>query len=171
MFEAFDASTSGLRVGRVRMTAIANNMANIHTTRNQYGNKEPFARRLVVATPGDPEGANPRLGVQAIDIVPDNAEPLLKYQPNHPDALQLEDFYQVDSDGNPTQTRKEEYQAMSDESFARLVHSRVGYVQYPNIDPVAEMADAMMASRAYEANVSAITVSKSLINETLSLIA
>jgi|GEM_PF-30992 len=171
MFEAFDVSTSGLRVGRTRLTAIANNLANIHTTRNQYGGKEPFARRLVITAPGDPEGANSALGTQVLDIVPDNAEPLLKFQPNHPDALTLADFYEVDNNGNPTKTRKEEYTNLSESQFARLVHSRVGYVQYPNVDPVAEMADAMMAARSYEANVASIGVSKSMISETLSLIA
>jgi len=48
---------------------------------------------------------------------------------------------------------------------------QAGYVRYPNIDPSIEMVNAMMASRAYEANVTAIEVTKSMISSTLRLLA
>jgi flagellar basal-body rod protein FlgC len=37
-----------------------------------------------------------------------------------------------------------------------------GYVSYPNIDPMMEMTNALEASRAYEANITAIEASKSM---------
>jgi len=37
-----------------------------------------------------------------------------------------------------------------------------GYVAYPNINPVVEMADLIEATRAYQANVAAFQSSKTL---------
>lgn len=44
-----------------------------------------------------------------------------------------------------------------------------GYVAMPNINPVMEMVDLMSASRAYEANISAIQIAKSLMTKTLEI--
>ena len=46
-----------------------------------------------------------------------------------------------------------------------------GYVAYPNIDLSIEYVNALEASRAYEANVSMMEVSKAMINASLRLIA
>ena len=46
-----------------------------------------------------------------------------------------------------------------------------GYVEYPNVDYPTEMVNAMMASRAYEANITAMTVTKDMISSTLRLLA
>ena len=46
-----------------------------------------------------------------------------------------------------------------------------GYVSYPNIDTSVEYVNALEASRAYEANVSMMEVSKAMINASLRLIA
>ena len=45
-----------------------------------------------------------------------------------------------------------------------------GYVAYPNIDLAVEYVNALEASRAYEANVSMMEVSKAMINASLRLI-
>ncbi|HEY8668983.1 MAG TPA: flagellar basal body rod protein FlgC [Tepidisphaeraceae bacterium] len=46
-----------------------------------------------------------------------------------------------------------------------------GYVLYPNIDLSIEYVNALEASRAYEANVTMMDVSKQMINASLRLIA
>lgn len=55
------------------------------------------------------------------------------------------------------------------EEPARLVHqpghpdaNPEGYVAYPNVNPVLEMVDLLAASRAYEANVTALQAAKSM---------
>ncbi|MBS0208079.1 MAG: flagellar basal body rod protein FlgC [Planctomycetes bacterium] len=48
---------------------------------------------------------------------------------------------------------------------------RTGYVAYPNINMMAEFTDAIETSRAYEANVGAIEISKDLIQHTLRILA
>lgn len=44
-----------------------------------------------------------------------------------------------------------------------------GYVAMPNINPVMEMVDLVAASRAYEANISAIQIAKSMVAKTLEI--
>ena len=45
-----------------------------------------------------------------------------------------------------------------------------GYVSYPNINPLSEMVDLMGAERSYGMNVSAVTASKSMISETMTIL-
>jgi flagellar basal-body rod protein FlgC len=52
----------------------------------------------------------------------------------------------------------------------RLADAR-GYVKYPNVDLSTEMVNALETTRAYEANVTAIETTKSMMNATLRLLA
>ncbi len=45
-----------------------------------------------------------------------------------------------------------------------------GYVQMPNVEPVEEMVDLITASRAYEANVTAMQTAKSMFSRTLDIL-
>ena len=46
-----------------------------------------------------------------------------------------------------------------------------GYVMYPNVNPVLEQTNAMVAARSYEANVTAAEATKSMMNVALQLLA
>lgn len=46
-----------------------------------------------------------------------------------------------------------------------------GYVAYPNIDMTTEFVDALGASRAYEANIGVIEVTKNMSERTLQILA
>ncbi|TWU27796.1 flagellar basal body rod protein FlgC [Bythopirellula polymerisocia] len=46
-----------------------------------------------------------------------------------------------------------------------------GYVAYPNIDMTTEFVDALGASRAYEANIGVIEVTKDMVERTLQILA
>ncbi len=46
-----------------------------------------------------------------------------------------------------------------------------GYVAYPNIDMTSEFVDALEATRAYEANIGVIEVTKDLSGQTLRILA
>ncbi len=46
-----------------------------------------------------------------------------------------------------------------------------GYVAYPNIDLTTEMVNAMESTRAYEANVGVMEITKNLSRETLTILA
>ncbi len=47
---------------------------------------------------------------------------------------------------------------------------RQGYVTLPNVNPVTEMVDLIDASRAYEANVTAMQAAKQMFTKTLDLL-
>ncbi len=46
-----------------------------------------------------------------------------------------------------------------------------GYVRYPNVNPVIEQLNAMEAARSYEANITAIEATKSILSVALRIIA
>jgi flagellar basal-body rod protein FlgC len=46
-----------------------------------------------------------------------------------------------------------------------------GYVAYPNIDMTTEFVDALEATRAYEANIGVLEISKDMAQRTLQIIA
>jgi flagellar basal-body rod protein FlgC len=48
---------------------------------------------------------------------------------------------------------------------------RQGWVAYPNIDMTTEFVDSLNATRAYEANVGAIEITKDLTQQTLKILA
>lgn len=88
-------SSSGMAAQRMRMNTIASNIANINTTQTPEGG--PYRRKDVVfgAMPDaknfgeimsstSPEASFQR--VQVTDILSDTKAPLLKYEPDHPDA-------------------------------------------------------------------------------------
>ncbi|MFO0792350.1 MAG: flagellar basal body rod protein FlgC [Pirellulales bacterium] len=136
MFSSLDVSTSGLVAQRTRLNAISSNIANMSTTRNEYGEPDPYKPRFVtfqtdekIATPGG--GA----GVKVSRVDESNAPPNLKYEPGHPDA-----------------------------------DSR-GFVKYPAVNMTTEFVDALEATRAYEANIGVIEVTKSLADQALRIIA
>jgi flagellar basal-body rod protein FlgC len=140
MFPSLDISTSALAAERTRMDAIAGNMANVSTTRNEQGQPVPYQPKFVIFTTDNsipnPDGAQ---GVRVQSVETAQVEPRYKYQPGHPDAIKQ----------GPHQ----------------------GYVAYPNVDMTMEMVDALEASRAYEANVGVLEMSKSMIQQALRIVA
>ena len=127
-------SSSGMSAQRTRMNTISSNIANINTTRTPEGG--PYRRKDVVLesipeakTFGEVLMSQPQRNMQRVqvtDIHVDRGAPLMKYEPDHPDA-------------NPD-----------------------GYVAYPNINLMEEMANMIQATRAYEANVSAMNATKGM---------
>ena len=48
---------------------------------------------------------------------------------------------------------------------------RDGYVRFPNVVPSTEMVNMMEAARAYEANITAMQVTKTMVGNALRLLA
>ena len=89
MFAAMNISTSALVAQRLRLNAIANNIANVSTTHNEAGEAVPYQPRFTVFQTDDtirgPLGA---AGVKVASVETSTAEPRMKYEPGHPDAIQ-----------------------------------------------------------------------------------
>lgn len=83
-FSSIDISASGLYAQRVRLDAIANNIANATTTRTDKGG--PYRKQEVVfqAHMGKFEGDNG--GVDVAGVMDSPEPPKMVYDPSHPDA-------------------------------------------------------------------------------------
>jgi flagellar basal-body rod protein FlgC len=92
-----DVSGSALQAQRVRAEVVAANMANAETTRTPEGG--PYQRHHVVFSAADGQsfgvsllgavsGAKPAPagGVEVTGVITDEAAPLMRFDPTHPDA-------------------------------------------------------------------------------------
>lgn len=142
LYSSIDISASGLSAERLAMDVIANNIANANTTRTPGGGA--FKRQLVVfaqkpddtsqSTSADP--FSPDTGASGDTGGTAGVEAVGIVQDQTPDRL-------VFDPSNP-------------EADAR------GYVHYPNVEVTKEIVDMMAASRAYEADVSAIQETRAM---------
>lgn len=127
-------SSSGMAANKKRMNAISSNIANSQTTRTAEGG--PYRKKEVVfgsepARGSFSETLEGEMGehsqtVHATEVLSTNKPPILKYEPNNPEA------------------------------------NEQGYVAYPDINMMEEMANMIAASRAYEANLAAFNTTKGL---------
>jgi flagellar basal-body rod protein FlgC len=141
LFTAMEVAASGLGAERVRMNALASNLANARTTRTPDGGPYkrvdpvfqavPIEERLSEVQRDPAQG-----GVYMVDvpyIKQDDKEPQLIYDPQHPDA------------------------------DAR------GFVALPNVNVVEEMVNLITASRSYESGVTVMQTLKSMAQSALSI--
>lgn len=90
LMSALDISTSGLSCERKRMELIAQNIANIDTT--ETNGKGPYQRKVAVfkeVLQNQLQGGGNDFtggGVQIAKIVEDKSDPIMVYDPQHPDA-------------------------------------------------------------------------------------
>jgi flagellar basal-body rod protein FlgC len=84
MFEILDTGASGLQAQRTRLDTIAENIANINTTRGPHGEKTPYRRRFVVFSAGQ-AGDKSKPGVHVEKIAEDQSPFIIKHDPGNPD--------------------------------------------------------------------------------------
>lgn len=147
IFNAFNASASALTAQRLRMDVISSNIANANTTRatmNENGEFEPYRRKMVTMEPAD-----------------NSFQSFLQKAQN--------------STSNPASGVKVTGIVEDEEPF-KLVYdpthpdaNEAGYVEMPNVDPLKEMVDLMSATRSYEANITALNASKSMLMKALEI--
>jgi flagellar basal-body rod protein FlgC len=83
MFDTLDIGASALLAQRARMDAIAGNVANINTTRNEKGQAIPYRRRIAMFQAGTTDG-KPGVHVSSIDEDPSPFQK--RYEPGNKDA-------------------------------------------------------------------------------------
>jgi len=89
MYGTLDISTSGMIAQRTRMAAIAANIANSETVLDAQGNVNPFRKRMVFFSPGDPgaaTGQGQSMGVHVSSIEADQDAVRPRYMPGSPYA-------------------------------------------------------------------------------------
>lgn len=139
-FSALHISSSGMTAERKRMNLISSNIANVNATQSPEGG--PYKRKDAVFT---------------ATALPETKFGSALRQASNPQGVAVT---QIVDDPNPP----------------RLVYdpnhpdaNPQGYVAMPNVNVVEEMADMIVATRAYEANVTAAQAAKSMALKTLEL--
>ncbi len=144
LFGALGVSASGLSAERLRMDVTAENLANAQTTRGAGGG--PYRRKVVVLQEAGGFGAALKgaMGGTAGSGSPGGVQVGGVTEDPSPNR-RVYDPGHPDADGQ-------------------------GYVSMPNVNPVSEMVDLITASRAYEANVTAMQTAKQSFTKTLELL-
>ena len=140
-FSAMNVSSSALSAERTRMNLISSNLANAGTTRSPEGG--PYKRKDAVfsATPIENSFNRALDGATAQQVKKVEVAEII--EDSNPPRLQYDP-------GHPEATPQ-------------------GYVAMPNVNVVEEMADMIGATRAYEANVTAVQAAKSMALKTLEI--
>ncbi|MDD2356778.1 MAG: flagellar basal body rod protein FlgC [Thiovulaceae bacterium] len=157
---SFDISGYGLSAQRTRVDVISSNIANAQTTRTEEGG--PYRRREVIF-----KAINFN---DAINTAINNQNSSLKYE----DPL---DEGQAGRKVNPAIMTVKVDKISRDDSQPKMKYDPTspdadakGYVAYPNINPVVEMADLVEATRSYQANVAAFDSAKNMATSAISLL-
>lgn len=139
-YAAFAIGASGLEVQKTRLDISALNLANAHSTRAGGTLYQPLT---VVSGPRVASRFDPLLSGYAASLPALGAE-VVSVQPlNLPPRL-------VHEPGHP-------------DADAR------GFVAYPAVDPLREMLTLMTATRAYEANLSALNAARTMAQRALEI--
>ena len=157
---SFDISGYGLSAQRTRVNIISQNIANAQTTRTEEGG--PYRRKQVV--------------FKAIDF----NQQFNKAINSMTQSAKFEDPLNEGAFGkevNPAIMSVVVDKISRDDTEPKMKYDPAhpdadtnGYVAYPNINPVIEMADLVEATRSYQANVAAFESSKSMANSAISLL-
>lgn len=142
-FNALNTSASGLSAQRLRMDTISQNIANVSTTRTEDGG--PYKRKAVTF-----EAKNePREFSEYFDVS------LHQYNPGG--GVRVKEVFEDQREGNKVY---EPSHPDADEE---------GYVMMPNVNIVEEMVNMISASRSYEANITSMNTTKSMITKILEM--
>ena len=147
LFDALNISGSGLSAERLRMDVTAENLANAQSTQGADG--QPYRRKEVVLQQADGAGFDGALrtamgGAQGSASGARGVQVVGIAEDQTPNR-------QIYDPGHPDANAQ-------------------GYVEMPNVDSVTEMVDLISASRAYEANVTAMQTAKQMFVKTLDLL-
>lgn len=142
-FDSLNVIASGLTAQRLRMDVISENIANVNTTRT--GDGTPYQRKTVLF--------QQKSGVTPFSIQLDN----ILNQPVKGRGVRVSKIVKDDSPGSMVY---EPGHPDADED---------GYVVMPNVNIVTEMVNMISASRSYEANVTAMNTTKSMMAKTLEI--
>jgi flagellar basal-body rod protein FlgC len=157
MFTAFSISGQGMRLNRMKLNAVANNIANANTTKGPDG--KPYKRDVVIVRGTERNSFDSELNSQIGVSVTSEA---------HVSNIQL-------SGGLPNNKIFDAYIA-KDNTPERLIHDpshpdadEEGFVHMPNINIVTEMVEMIEAQRGFEANAAVIEAAKNAVRDAMEI--
>ena len=157
---SFDINGYGLSAQRFRVNIISSNIANANTTRTDEGG--PYRRREVVFKSFNFDKVLQSKIEKDLGYLP-YSDPLdegLAGETAKPPVIGVVVDKVIRDDSEP----KMKYDPSHPDANAE------GYVAYPNINPVIEMADLIEATRAYQANVAAFQSVKAMATSAIDIL-
>ncbi len=143
LMNSMNVSASGLTAQTLRMDTISENIANVNTTRTEDGT--PYKRKSVL---------------------------FQEKNEAHPFSQIFDKMVGASTNGKGVMVTN----IIEDPTEGNLVYdpqnpdaNENGYVEMPNVNIVTEMVNMISASRSYEANVTALNTTKSMITKTLEI--
>lgn len=162
-FNALDISASALTAQRVKMDAIASNIANVNTTRNPDGTPGVYRRKEAIFSSvyGNMVNGNNNSD-ENTNSESSSARGTLKGAVSESSDASL-------LNGVKVLSVSEDYKTPLNRVYnpSHPDADKDGYVNLPNVNIVSEMVDMISASRAYEANVTSINATKSMITSAM----
>ena len=140
LLQAMKISSTGLTAQRRKMNVVSENLANVETTRTAGGG--PYRRKMVILAAKPSErfgGVLGRIQEREAGVI---VEEVIASQ---------EDFRLVYNPSHPD------------------ADPDSGYVSMPNVNLLTEIADMIAARRAYDASITAISNTKSMILKALEI--
>ena len=141
MFDSINISASALTAEKTRIDIISKNMANANTTRATGG--MPYRRQMVVFEENKESAFSSYLDKYTNKFTGNGVG-----------------ISEIIEDNTPYKLKYEPGHPDADEN---------GYVMLPNVDMVTEMVDMIDAQRAYEANITAMNGTKSMLMKALEI--
>ncbi|MCF6466319.1 flagellar basal body rod protein FlgC [Clostridium sp. Cult2] len=141
IFDSINISASALTAEKTRIDIISKNMANVNTTRATGG--MPYRRQMVV-------------------FEENKKTPFSAYMDKYTNKFTGNGvaISEIVEDSTPYKLKYEPGHPDADEN---------GYVMLPNVEMVSEMVDMIDAQRAYEANITALNGTKSMLMKALEI--
>jgi len=131
--------SSAMNAQRLRMETIATNLANVNTTRTEEGG--PYKKKQVTFMPVNVSENKDFGSMLSEKIEGVKVEEI---------GLSKKSFEKVYDPGHPDSNSE-------------------GFVTYPNVNLMEEMADMMAATRSYEANVNVVNTTKDMYMKALEI--
>ena len=162
-FNALDISSSALTAQRIKMDTIASNIANVNTTRNADGTPGVYRRKEAIFASVYGNMVNGKNNNDESENSDDtNANADLSGSVSENSGLSALNGVKVLQVGEDFKTPLNKVYNPSHPDA-----DKDGYVNLPNVNVVSEMVDMISASRAYEANVTSINATKSMITSAM----
>ncbi|SHE33314.1 flagellar basal-body rod protein FlgC [Tissierella praeacuta DSM 18095] len=141
IFNSINTSATALTAEKTRIDIITKNMANVNTTRSTGG--MPYRRQMVV-------------------FEENKSDSFSKYLNKHMNKTEEKGvkISKIVEDDSPFRLVYEPGHPDADEN---------GYVKMPNVDTIKEMVDLISAHRSYDANITAMNASKSMLMKALEI--
>ena len=140
MIPALDISTSALVAQRLRLDTVSSNLANLNSLERDASGKMQPYQSRYVIFQTD-EALETKQGAVGVKVASVQTE-------------QVEPLYRW----------------QPSHPYAIKDGPKKGYVAYPNVNMTAEMVDALVATRAYEANIGAMELSKNMAQQSLRIL-